>query len=97
MAYYYPHQLDAALTQHPDFKEAFDRLTYDSETDAQQSYWQGFDDGVENEKFFGRNRGFEEGVKHAAREARQYARERRGIGQAASRMDRLRINLREKG
>ena len=26
MTYYYPHQLHCALAQHPDFKEAFDRL-----------------------------------------------------------------------
>ena len=86
---YYPHQLDRALAQHPDFKEAFDRLAADYETDAQQSYQQGlddagqsydqgFDDGVLHEKKFGHDKAFDEGFDEGRKRAES---EKRGICQ----------------
>jgi hypothetical protein len=90
MAYYYPHDLDRALAQFPDFKEAFERMKAEYEEEAQFSYEQGLQDGkgdMDKEHEDGYNlgiqHGFDDGVKHAIQEARRYTRERRGIRKAA--------------
>lgn len=90
MAYYYPHELDRALSQFPDFKEAFERLKAEYEEEAQFSYEAGLEDGAEESEKereigdnLGHQQGFDDGLKHAIRATRRYARERRGIRKAA--------------